>query len=87
MPREMIRMSMGDKCPRTGALWIEPEIDLRQVEAALVTYFDQIGADPRGNADKRKAGNGRDDLCPCLSGKASLVAAVYDRRCKRSRRS
>lgn len=42
MPGKMIGMSVGDKGPSTGAPRIEPEIDLRQVQAAFVSYFDQI---------------------------------------------
>ena len=59
VPGEVIGMGVRDECPRARTLWIEPKIDLRKMESALVTYFDQIGAEPNGSAPKLKASNGQ----------------------------
>ncbi len=44
MAREVIGMCMRDEGARFRIPWVKPQVQLRQMNAAMKSHFDQAGA-------------------------------------------
>ena len=52
---EVVGVGVGDECPRFRVPGIEPEVEFRELEAALVTDFDLAGWMRGGRRLERRA--------------------------------
>ena len=65
----MIRVGMGYECPWLCIQWIQPQVELRQIQPSLKTHFNQSAASLSNFCPSRKGNRSQE---PELHGRTSV---------------